>query len=218
MSYIAFFDLDKTILKINSGRILFHKSYKMKILSKMEMSLAFLLALLNKLQLLDPLKIIELFPARLLNYPVKEFERLCAEMVEEDLLKHIWPQMIEEIEMHKKQGAKLVMLSATISLICTPIAKHLGFDEVICSELATKDGMFSGKTVRKLCFREEKLVRLNEYFDSVNHFKKEDCYYYGDSIDDLPVLESVGFPVCVNPDKRLARIADDNNWMVHRLF
>ena len=37
-------------------------------------------------------------------------------------------------------------------------------------------------------------------------------YGYSDSITDLPMLELVGQPVAVNPDKELARVARDRDW------
>jgi hypothetical protein len=39
-------------------------------------------------------------------------------------------------------------------------------------------------------------------------------YAYSDSITDLPMLDLVGHPVAVNPDRELARIARDRDWEV----
>src|SRR5204862_7604881 len=39
-------------------------------------------------------------------------------------------------------------------------------------------------------------------------------YAYSDSITDLPMLELVGHPVAVNPDRELARVARQREWEV----
>lgn len=214
MSYIAFFDLDHTILKINSGEALFKRAYEKGILSKRKLIRAYFLAVLHQLNLIDSLKIIEKFTVWLAKYPVKDVENLCAETVEKDLIPAIRPQIIEEINKHKKQGAEIVMLSSAITQICSPLAKQLAMNTVICSELETKNQNFTGLPLGRFCLKEEKLKRLKVFLQT-NKYTGEDLYYYGDSIDDLPVLQSVKHPVCVNPDKRLGKIARKQNWEIH---
>ena len=40
------------------------------------------------------------------------------------------------------------------------------------------------------------------------------CYAYTDSITDVPMLEAVGHPVAVNPDKDLRHVADEREWEI----
>ena len=40
------------------------------------------------------------------------------------------------------------------------------------------------------------------------------CYAYSDSVTDLPMLEIVGNPRAVNPDRALRRIALQRGWPV----
>ena len=42
----------------------------------------------------------------------------------------------------------------------------------------------------------------------------EQCYGYTDSISDLPMLEAVGHPVAVNPDRALESIARLRGWPI----
>jgi phosphoserine phosphatase len=44
-----------------------------------------------------------------------------------------------------------------------------------------------------------------------------ECHAYSDSINDLPLLESVGYPHAVNPERELRRIAHARGWPVHEL-
>jgi putative phosphoserine phosphatase/1-acylglycerol-3-phosphate O-acyltransferase len=211
MSYLAFFDLDRTILKVNSGKILFWRAFRAGLISRRKYYSAFILSVLNKLNLIDSARIINVFPAWLTGIPIEEFKAICELVVEEHLISDIRPEIRDEIDRHKRNGAKLVMLSATVDLICNPVAEHLQLDDVLCTRLDVSDGIINGETIGKICFREEKFVQLVEYIDG-DTVKLDDIYYYGDSLDDLPVLKKVGYPVVVSPGKKLKKIAEENQW------
>ncbi|MBK7212992.1 MAG: hypothetical protein IPH88_06780 [Bacteroidales bacterium] len=57
---------------------------------------------------------------------------------------------------------------------------------------------------------------MKQYLQSHNS-TLQDTYYYGDSIDDLPVLQTVGHPVCVSPDSRLKKTAVERGWEIQRI-
>ena len=61
---------------------------------------------------------------------------------------------------------------------------------------------------------EEKVERLKKYCE-INNSKLQDAWYYGDAFADLPALSIVGHPVCINPDKKLERIAVRNSWKIY---
>jgi phosphoserine phosphatase len=65
----------------------------------------------------------------------------------------------------------------------------------------------------KICYGNEKLLRLEKYCEKVNS-KISDAWYYADSISDLPVLSIVGSPVCVNPDRQLRKRVKEKNWLI----
>ncbi|MFC2137914.1 HAD family hydrolase [Bacteroidota bacterium] len=215
MSYIAFFDLDNTILKINSGEALLRRAYKNGLLSTWKLINVHCIVILYKLKLIDPSIIIKKVTGWLSKYTVSDFEILCDEIFEKDLIPAIRPEIINEIKMHKEQGANLVILSSAIASICSRLAKHLEINSVICSELEKVNQHYTGRPIGEFCFRDEKLNRMKHYLQNIN-YTLEDSYYYGDSIDDLPVLRSVGYPICVNPDKSLEKIARENNWVIHK--
>jgi HAD superfamily hydrolase (TIGR01490 family) len=214
MGYAAFFDLDHTILKINSGEAFLRRAYKNGLLSSRKLIHAYYLAVLYKFNAKDPSVIIEKLNSWLANVPVYEIEALCNEIVEKDLIPAIRPEIIKEIRMHKEQGADLVILSSTIAPIGVRLAKHLDIRSVICSEMEVVNQQYTGRPIGRFCFRDEKLRRLNQYLHA-NNYTPEGAYYYADSIDDLPVLKAVGHAVCVNPDKSLEKIAREYNWVIH---
>ena len=106
-----------------------------------------------------------------------------------------------------------MILSSGLYPICQEMSLSLGMDDIICSSLEVKDGYLTGRPLGRICFGQEKVVRLNEYCKN-NNINPIQSWYYGDSISDLPVLSSVGIPVCVNPDKRLKKAARKRGWKV----
>ena len=75
----------------------------------------------------------------------------------------VMEDMIKEIEYHKKQGASVVILSAALCYICKPLSKHLGTNDVICSEMEVKQGIFTGKPKGEICIGKEKEIKAREY-------------------------------------------------------
>jgi len=119
----------------------------------------------------------------------------------------------QEIEYHKKNNALTVILSASTSQICEPVKNYLGFDDMICTTLELKNGRFTGYPKDRYCYGEEKLSRTINYCKETGLALKN-AWFYTDSISDLPMLEAVGYPVCVSPDKKLASIAKSSGWKI----
>ena len=93
------------------------------------------------------------------------------------------------------------------------MSRHLQFDALICTHLETLDGAFTGRTHGKLVYGAEKKKRLIS-FCSEHGCDPEKAWYYGDSHTDRHVMEAVGNPVAVSPDKRLKKIALRQNWPI----
>ncbi len=86
-------------------------------------------------------------------------------------------------------------------------------DDLICSKLESVNGILTGKTQGKLVYGKEKEKRLVDY--CIKHgYSQEDAFYYGDSYTDEYVMNAVGHPVAVDPDKKLLIIALKNDWTI----
>jgi HAD superfamily hydrolase (TIGR01490 family) len=214
-NYIAFFDIDDTILNINSTKVIVHAARKRGMMSTSSFVKAVGQVLLYRLKLKDSLKIIHKMGSWITGIHVEEFNKMVEEINKTIIFGAIRPEIIEEIRNHKEHNAEIAILSSAVEAICFPLAEFLRIDHVLCSELEAVNGIFTGKPVGKFCFGDEKLVRLKEYCSS-NNQSIHDAYYYADSIDDLPVLEYVGHPVCVAPDKKLTEVANSRGWIVHQ--
>jgi HAD superfamily hydrolase (TIGR01490 family) len=131
---------------------------------------------------------------------------------EEDGKYHIRESMKKEIEYHKSKNAYLVIISASPDSIVMPVAEYLNFDDAICTKTIIKDGIITGEM--GVYMYEENKVKEAEKLCKDHNFDLKDAYFYSDSISDLPLLETVGNPVCVAPDFRLKRIAKKRNWRI----
>ena len=213
-SYIAFFDLDRTIIKLNSGSLLIRKAYKSGFMSTGYLLNAILQGYLYKFNLRDTKMIISRMGMWLKGLHHEMIDELSQEVINIYLINSIRPEIIKEITFHKEQNGIIVMLSSGISSICEPIGRHLAFDDIICTTMETINGILTGAPVGNFCFGDEKRKRLEEYC-KLRNYKPGDAFYYADSISDLPALEIVGHPVCITPDKKLRKTANEKGWKIH---
>jgi HAD superfamily hydrolase (TIGR01490 family) len=212
-SHIAFFDLDRTIIKAISGKALVTGAYKRGLLSHSGLVRALYLSILYKLSFKDPLKVINDMTGWVKGIPEKTIADLCFEVFRDVLLPSVFEEARAEILFRKENYAKIVMLSSSITYVCNSAAKALEMDDIICSELEVKEGVMTGEPIGRICFGEEKAVRMREYCEK-NNAIISDAWYYGDSISDLAALSASGHPVCVNPDNKLKREAQKRGWKI----
>jgi HAD superfamily hydrolase (TIGR01490 family) len=211
--YVVFFDLDRTITKAISGSELVKGALKRKLLTKGDFVNALFMSLLYKFNLMDPVKIVNKMVTWTKGMSEDDMDKLCSEVYSDILLPSVFDDARAEINEHKKRGDKVIILSSALQPICERAAKDLGMDDILCSTLETKDGYLTGLPVGFLCFDVQKEVRLREYCER-NGIPLTDTWYYGDSVSDLYALNTVTHPVCVNPEKRLLKIAQKKGWRV----
>jgi len=213
-SYIAFFDLDRTIIKAVSGTELAKGAWKKGLMKWADMAQAIYYSAVYKLGIKNPLKVVNKMTEWVKGIPEESLVELCTDVYNKVLLPSLHGDVIPEIRMHKEKGAKIVILSSSLAAVCNPIASFLGIDDVICSRLETTDGFMTGRPIGKLCFGDEKLTRLKAYCETNNSTPLE-SWYYADAYSDFAALSLVGMPVCVNPEKKLLKIARKKEWKVY---
>lgn len=121
----------------------------------------------------------------------------------------------ELVKRHRRQGDRLIVITATNSFITRPIAAEFGVDTLIATEPEEIAGRFTGKVSGVPCFRDGKVTRLEAWLDD-NNETLAGSWFYSDSHNDLALLERVAHPVAVNPDDRLSAHAGLKGWPVIR--
>lgn len=212
-SYFAFFDLDHTITSSVSGRELAIGAYKRGLLKRSDLLSAFFLSMLYKMRFADPAAAINRMGGWAKGIRIETLEDMSADVTEKILIPSLYRQVRDEIKLHRDNNAGLVILSSTLAPVGRKMSEYLGMDDFLCSELEAVNGILTGRPDGTFCFGEEKAVRLKKYCEK-NNSKLQDSWYYGDSLSDLPALSIVGHPVCINPDRKLKRIAERKGWKI----
>ena len=112
-----------------------------------------------------------------------------------------------------ERGVPVAILTSTNSVIARPIADALGIREVYGTTLELKDGRFTGRITGTYGAREGK-AEIAAKWAAGHGVTLADFAYYGDSVNDVQILEAVGFPNAVNPSGELRRIAAERNWPI----
>jgi HAD superfamily hydrolase (TIGR01490 family) len=117
------------------------------------------------------------------------------------------------VEQHRAQGHVLAIATSAVSYAAQPLATALDIPHLVCSELALADEQLTGEIVPPLCYGVGKLTRAEAFVRSLGKSLAQ-AAFYTDSITDLPLLEAVGYPIAINPDVRLRRIALQRSWPI----
>lgn len=120
----------------------------------------------------------------------------------------------EIVKSHRDAGDLVAIVTAATQYVARPVARELGIDHIVCSELEVDaDGRFTGKVIEPLCYGEGKIVRAGALLEE-HGIGFDQVTFFSDSITDLPLLSKVDVPVAVNPDRRLLRAAKARGWQI----
>jgi HAD superfamily hydrolase (TIGR01490 family) len=138
------------------------------------------------------------------------------EIVSETLHSIVDPLVYDEavtlIEEHHRLGRDVIIVSASGSEMVNPIGDMLGADAVIASRLAVREGRYTGE-IEYYAYAQNKAAAIAELAEE-RGYDLGASYAYSDSVTDIHMLEVVGHPHAVNPDKELRRAARERGWPV----
>lgn len=146
--------------------------------------------------------------------PVEEIKGRVAQCDAELIQPRQFVQAAACVAEHKSAGRTTVLVTGSVDFIMAPLARRLGVDTVEAATLVEKNGRFTGQLAGPPVGNDEKARRVLA-FASEHEIDLRQSYAYGDSIADLPMLEAVGHPQVVNPDRALAAAARSRGWPVH---
>jgi HAD superfamily hydrolase (TIGR01490 family) len=211
----AFFDLDKTIIA-KSSTLAFSKPF-------------FQSGLLNRRTVLR--SAYAQFVFALAGADADQMERMrafitsmCAgwdatqvrEIVNETLHEIIDPLVYDEavrlIDAHKAAGRDVVIVSSSGEELVAPIAAMLGADHMVATRMVVEDGRYTGE-IETYVYGPAKADAIRD-LASARDYDLSRSYAYSDSITDVPMLEIVGYPTAVNPDRALRKVAVERGWPI----
>ncbi|GAA1457912.1 HAD-IB family hydrolase [Williamsia maris] len=146
------------------------------------------------------------------GWDVDQVRTIVAETLHDIVDPLVFAEAAELIAGHRARGHDVVIVSASGSEIVEPIGGMLGVDTSVASRMQVVDGKYSGE-VEFYCYGEGKRTAIRE-IAAERGYDLALCFAYSDSITDLPMLEVVGHPTAVNPDRALRKAAAANGWPV----
>jgi HAD superfamily hydrolase (TIGR01490 family) len=123
------------------------------------------------------------------------------------------PGALLALERHRAAGDVIALLTTSSSYLCAPVLRQLGLEHALCNRFEVVDGRFTGRAAGAICFGEGKVTHARA-FSEAHGASLADAWFYTDSMSDRPMLEAVGHPIAVNPDPRLRRLALQRGWPV----
>ena len=216
-SAAAFFDLDRTLLRRSSALALAGSFRQHGVIGRRAVAKAVVWQLLFAARgaSAEAVRRATEDGLRLLRgFSPDDLRTLVAAAMNPTLRPLVYREALAVAAGHRERGERCYVVSATLQEIVDAIASELGFDGGLGSLCEIDGGVFTGRTLRA-CHGAGKADAVRE-LAAAEGFDLAASTAYSDSDSDLPLLEAVGHPVAVNPDRGLRRIARERGWPVVR--
>jgi HAD superfamily hydrolase (TIGR01490 family) len=209
----AFFDMDRTLVRCNSGSAYIRWLRARGEISRLRQLRALGWMAQYKLAILDMESVTAKVIAEMKGEDENEMREKCLEFTRTEVLGHVAPKALAALEQHRKDGHVVAILSSSTPYVTEPLARHLGIEHVLCTRLGVSGGKFDGTHIRPACYGAGK-VHWAEAFAREKQVDLASSFFYTDSYSDLPMLERVGIRRVINPDTRLRRHAQRVGWQM----
>ncbi|MEC3955270.1 HAD-IB family hydrolase [Nocardia sp. CDC153] len=142
-----------------------------------------------------------------------ELEQLGRQLFARSVYGHIYPEAWRLVREHEAAGHTLVLVSSVTRYQVEPVAEELSIQNVLTTTMAVQDGVLTGHVEGKPLWRNGKADAVRR-FAIAHDIDLTRSYAYADSAADLPLLQTAGHPVAVNPDPRVVLEAAEKDWPV----
>jgi HAD superfamily hydrolase (TIGR01490 family) len=211
----AFFDLDKTLISRSSTLAFSRPFYEHGLISRSMMIRGALAQAVFKRAGAGQIRmerIRDQASQLCRGWPAESVREIVEDNLETIIVPYLYDEARELVAGHHAAGRDVIVVSASGHEVVDPIGALLGADTVIATQMVIADGRYTGD-VAFYAFGEAKAARMRA-LAATRGYPLADCYAYSDSITDLPMLEAVGHPTAVNPDRSLRRAAARRGWPV----
>lgn len=211
----AFFDLDKTVIA-KSSTLAFSKPFfdqglinRRTVLKSSYAQFLFLMSGADHDQM-DRMR--SYLTNMCAGWDVEQVKSIVGETLHDIVDPLVFAEAAELIADHKLCGRDVVVVSASGEEIVAPIARALGATHAMATRMVVEDGKYTGE-IAFYCYGEGKVEAIRQLAEREG-YALEHCYAYSDSATDIPMLDTVGHPTVVNPDRTLRKEAAARGWPV----
>lgn len=216
MRAAAFFDLDKTIIAKSSTLAFARPLSRAGFLNKRALLKAGIAQIYYQMFGADHdqlEKIREEMTQLTKGWDKSQISQLVEETVDEVVSPLVFAEALAIIDEHHRAGREVVVISSSPIEVVEPLGKYLGIDRMIGTRSALDDdGRYTGE-LEFYAYGPGKAQAMQELAQSEG-IDLSASYAYSDSVTDAPMLEIVGHPVAVNPDRELRELAEANDWQI----
>ncbi|HMK96966.1 MAG TPA: HAD-IB family hydrolase [Acidimicrobiales bacterium] len=213
----AFFDLDKTVIAKASIMAFSRPFYQEGLLTRRVLARG-IWGHLVFLRFGASAQTLERLRLRMLALTEGWEQERVRRIVAETLIQVVGPitykEALDLIAEHQVAGRRVYIVSAAPEEIVGPLARYLGAEGAIATQAAVDGGRYTGKLLT-YAFGAEKAATIRQLAER-DGLDLTESWAYSDSATDVPMLEAVGHPVAVNPDRALRRTAQMRGWPVLR--
>lgn len=209
---VAFVDMDRTLLDVNSGNLWVRHEWKVGRLRTVDALWA--AWWLGRYALGDDSLEMAIHHAASLykDMPESEMREAVSTWFAAEVRPRVRPGALTALAEHRARGERVVLASSTSQFAAACAQAEWGLDDSVCTVVEVRDGILTGG-VTTSAFGPHKLTAC-EAWAAREQVSLADCTFYTDSYSDLALLEKVGHPVLVDPDRRLARLGAARGWPV----
>jgi HAD superfamily hydrolase (TIGR01490 family) len=209
----AFFDLDRTVITVNSGDLWMKRERRLGRLSLRHVAEGTALFLAYRLSVVDIEAAMRKALAIYRGEREADLRRWTREWYALEVAPCIAPRARRAMAEHRAAGHPLILLTSSSPYLSEIVAEDLGLDGWISSRYEVRDGTMTGEPVLPLCYGAGKVGHADRYAREEG-IDLGRSFFYTDSYTDLPMLLAVGEPRVVNPDLRLRLYARWRGWPV----
>jgi HAD superfamily hydrolase (TIGR01490 family) len=213
----AFFDLDRTLISRSSSLSLAPAFHRRGLLRRRDRAKAVLAQLVFVRYGAGTSRVGQTADsgmAFLKGMPVETMREIVLESMDTAFKPHVYRDALDLVARHRERGERSFVVSAALQEIVDALVAELGLDGGRGSTAEVENGVYTGRLVRRLDGRAKADVVAQ--LASAGDIELAESTAYSDSAADVPFLEAVGYPVAVNPDRKLRAIAAERGWRVLR--
>ena len=209
----AFFDMDRTLLEVNSGTLWVRDEWREGRMSWSDAARALLYLLRYRAGISSGMDEAYRWAARRLSgFSVEEVESITRAWFEARISDRVRPGAWQCLETHREAGHRIVLATSAPAHSAAAACEIFGIDDYIATEFEIRDGVFTGE-IETMGLGDHKLSCAQNWA-SREGIDLSASWFYTDSVTDSALLEHVGHPVAVHPDGPLRRLARRNGWPV----
>ena len=211
----AFFDLDKTVIAKSSALAFGRPFYRDGLIGRRDVVKTAYAQIMFRLGGTDDQAMVRTrdYLAELCKgWRVDQVRQIVAETLDELINPYVYAEAAALIEGHQAAGRDVVLVSTSGDEMVRPIGVLLGVTDVIATRMVVSDGHYTGD-IEFYAAGPNKVLAVRQLAEE-RAYDLTESYAYSDSVTDAPLLETVGHPTAVNPDRGLRRIAAEKSWPV----